>query len=87
MNKISPIEFIKKTPKAELHLHIEGTLEPEHLFELAKRNHIQIPFADINLSSSRRHARTPLTPSICRRLVVDTRQHTLVLRSLHECAR
>ena len=36
------IEFIKKTPKAELHLHIEGTLEPDHMFLLAKRNNIQI---------------------------------------------
>jgi len=42
------IEFIKKTPKAELHLHIEGTLEPDLLFKLAKRNDIQIPFANIN---------------------------------------
>ena len=47
MNKISPIEFIKKTPKAELHLHIEGTLEPELLFKLAKRNNIDIPFKNI----------------------------------------
>ena len=46
MKKI--IEFIKKTPKAELHLHIEGTLEPEHLFKLAKRNNIQIPFVNVN---------------------------------------
>jgi len=42
------IEFIKKTPKAELHLHIEGTLEPEHMFVLAKRNNIQIPFTNVN---------------------------------------
>ena len=34
------IDYIKKTPKAELHLHIEGTLEAEHMFELAKRNNI-----------------------------------------------
>jgi adenosine deaminase len=46
MNEI--IEFIKKTPKTELHLHIEGTLEPDLLFKLAKRNKIQIPFANIN---------------------------------------
>ena len=38
------IEFIRKTPKAELHLHIEGTLEPDLLFKLAKKNKIQIPF-------------------------------------------
>tara|TARA_B110000116_G_C16751079_1_gene543386 strand:+ start:559 stop:1548 length:990 start_codon:yes stop_codon:yes gene_type:complete len=42
------IDFIKKVPKAELHLHIEGTLEPEHLFELSKRNNIKIPFANVN---------------------------------------
>lgn len=41
------IEFIKKTPKTELHLHIEGTLEPDLLFKLAKRNNIQIPFANV----------------------------------------
>ena len=40
-------KFIKKSPKAELHLHIEGTLEPELMFALAKRNNIQIPFKNI----------------------------------------
>ena len=34
-------------PKAELHLHIEGTLEPELMFTLAKRNNIELPFANI----------------------------------------
>ena len=48
MNNISILEFIKKSPKAELHLHIEGTLEPEQMFSFAKRNNIQIPFNDIN---------------------------------------
>ena len=46
MSKI--IEFIKKTPKVELHLHIEGTLEPDHLFRLAKKNDIQIPFSNVD---------------------------------------
>jgi len=41
------LEFIKKSPKAELHLHIEGTLEPGQMFDLAKRNNIQIPFKSI----------------------------------------
>jgi len=45
---MSLLKFIKKSPKAELHLHIEGTLEPEQMFMLAKRNNIQIPFDDIN---------------------------------------
>ena len=48
MNNISILEFIKKTPKAELHLHIEGTLEPEQMFLLAKRNNVQIPFKNID---------------------------------------
>ena len=45
---MSIVEFIKKKPKAELHLHIEGTLEPDHMFVLAKRNNIQIPFNNIS---------------------------------------
>ena len=45
---MSLLEFIKKSPKAELHLHIEGTLEPEQMFALAKRNNIHIPFKNIN---------------------------------------
>lgn len=40
-------EFIRGLPKVELHLHIEGTLEPDLMFRLAKRNHIQIPFATL----------------------------------------
>ena len=48
MNNINIIEFIKKSPKAELHLHIEGTLEPGQMFSFAKRNNIKISFNDIN---------------------------------------
>ena len=41
------IELIKKLPKAALHLHIEGSLEPELMFRLAKKNNIDIPYNDI----------------------------------------
>jgi len=44
---MSLLKFIKKSPKAELHLHIEGTLEPDQMFALAKKNNIQIPFKSI----------------------------------------
>jgi adenosine deaminase len=43
----TPDSFIAGLPKAELHLHIEGSLEPEQMFEFARRNRIEIPFASV----------------------------------------
>ncbi|WP_153448897.1 adenosine deaminase [Vibrio algicola] len=43
--KQKQLEFIQGLPKVELHLHIEGSLEPDLLFELAKRNQVSIPFS------------------------------------------
>jgi len=40
--------FINNLPKAELHLHIEGTFEPELLFKIAQRNKISIPFKTVD---------------------------------------
>jgi adenosine deaminase len=39
--------FIERLPKAELHLHIEGCLEPELMFRLAARNRIDLPYASV----------------------------------------
>lgn len=40
-------ELIKRIPKAELHLHIEGTLEPELMMRLARQNSVHIPYSSV----------------------------------------
>lgn len=41
-------DFIDSLPKAELHVHIEGTLEPEMMFALAKRNGYELPYESVS---------------------------------------
>jgi len=40
--------FVRDLPKAELHVHIEGTLEPELALELAARNKVRLPYTDVD---------------------------------------
>ena len=40
-------ELIRALPKAELHVHIEGTFEPELMFAIAQRNQIDIPYKSV----------------------------------------
>jgi len=42
-------EFIQGMPKAELHVHIEGTLEPEMMFEFARRNGVSLPYPSVDI--------------------------------------
>ena len=48
MKNTSIEEFINGIPKAELHLHIEGTFEPELMFEIAKRNGKKIKYSNVD---------------------------------------
>ncbi len=40
-------EVIRSTPKAELHIHVEGSLEPGMMFDLARRNGVSLPYRDV----------------------------------------
>ncbi len=46
-NTVASEAFLRALPKAELHLHIEGSLEPELMFKLAERNSIELPYASV----------------------------------------
>ena len=39
------IDYVRSLPKAELHLHIEGTLEPEMLIKLAEKHQVDLPYS------------------------------------------
>lgn len=44
---MNQLDFIRALPKAELHVHIEGTFEPELMFAIAQRNQVEIPYKSV----------------------------------------
>ena len=42
-------DLLRAMPKTELHMHIEGSLEPELIFQMAKRNQVQIPYSSVDV--------------------------------------
>ena len=40
--------FVRGLPKTELHVHIEGTLEPEMMFRMGERNDVELPFGSVD---------------------------------------
>ena len=48
-------DFLRALPKVELHLHIEGSLEPELMFALAQRNGIELPYATVQEAKDAYH--------------------------------
>ena len=47
-DEVASSDFVRQLPKTELHLHLEGSLEPELMFTLAVRNNIKLPYADVD---------------------------------------
>jgi adenosine deaminase len=45
---MTPAQFIAALPKAELHMHIEGSIEPDLFLQLAERNHVQVRWQDVD---------------------------------------
>jgi len=79
-------------PKAELHVHIEGTLEPELMFALAERNDVAIPYSDV-AAVRRAYAFGSLQDFLdiyyaaCRVLVTERDFHDLTIAYLERAAR
>ena len=70
-NAQSLAALIQTMPKAELHIHIEGSLEPELIFALAQRNGVSLPYANVaELRADQRHGE----PEHCRRLGAPRRR-------------
>jgi len=48
MHSAKLMQFVQALPKAELHLHIEGSLEPQLMWDLAQKHKITLPFSSVD---------------------------------------
>lgn len=74
-------DFLAVLPKAELHLHIEGTLTPEMKWQLAQRNRVSLPYASIDEMRAAQAFEAPDAPSYLKKFIQHYNEGMLVLRT------
>ena len=74
-------DFLAALPKAELHLHIEGTLTPEMKWQLAERNGVSLPYASIDDMRAAQRFEAPDAPTYLRKFIQHYNEGMLVLRT------
>lgn len=80
-------DFLAALPKAELHLHIEGTLTPEMKWRLAKRNGVSMPYAAIDEMRAAQNFEAPDASSYLKKFIQHYNEGMLVLcteRDFHD---
>ncbi len=73
-------EFVAGLPKAELHVHVEGTLTPERRWEIARRNGITLPYADVAAVRAAMIFDAPDAPTYLRKFLAAYYEGIEVLR-------
>jgi adenosine deaminase len=74
-------DFLTALPKAELHLHIEGTLTPEMKWQLAERNRVSLPYASIDEMRAAQNFEAPDAPTYLRKFIQHYNEGMSVLRT------
>jgi len=77
-------KFLAGLPKAELHLHIEGTLTPELKWQLAERNKVTLPYESIEAMRAAQAFEAPDAPSYLRKFIQHYNEGMAVLRKARD---